>query len=465
MSFSNISEASLLAVYRTAIVIKLNYFGWRAVDVPESDPRPGFWWNFLVQMFYNPCARYAIYALNIFNAAHAVAIFFTALFQCMPMEANWDFALKFEPGTKCIDHSFHVIGSSLTIFTDLCILIIPFWIFLSLKMPRVAKIVVIGIFFLGSLIAVFCVIRVVDVYNIFFVTPDPDSDPYYNITVVYSSAEVNLIISTATMPTLRSLFRKWFPINMAGFVQPLCEHTHRRLHIFPLLASISWFSTLTILFARWISLGRPRYPGQVNPDVPFVSDIAAFAFKPIFIIGCTLTSIGFVGTVWSVHHVRYSVHFYGLTDDKAWRKVLSGMAMVSGLVAGGCLLLLSVFDTFEEHEKHRWLLVGTFGGLALSSLATEAVWWDETYKAARFPGLRKWCLVNTVLVLCIAVTGTLFLVFLYTDYYRRAGYLEWTITYLGSLWLGTFAGYIRFRERGGVARAHHEPEQQPLLSP
>lgn len=170
----------------------------------------------------------------------------------------------------------------------------------------------------------------------------------------------------------------------------LYRHTHKRLHYFPIVASLAWFSTLTLLMARWLALGRPRYPGQANPFIPFISDIAAFAFKPVFVAGCATTSVCFVGTVWSVHHVRYSPAFYGLVRDAAWRKLLSAVAMVTGLVAGACLLLLSVFDTFEEHEKHRYLLLGTFGGLALSSLATEVVWWDETWKAARFPGLRKW---------------------------------------------------------------------------
>jgi hypothetical protein len=178
---------------------------------------------------------------------------------------------------------------------------------------------------------------------------------------------------------------------MAGIgARSLYRHTHKRLHYFPIIASASWFLTLTALLLRWLSLGRPRYPGQVNPWVPFISDIAAFQFKPIFILGCSLTAVCFVGTVWSVHHVRYSSTFYGLVDDAVWRKTMSGIAMVTGLVAGTCLFLLSVFDTFESHEKHRYLLVGTFGGLAVSSFTTEIVWWDETWKAARFPGLRRW---------------------------------------------------------------------------
>ena len=53
-------------------------------------------------------------------------------------------------------------------------------------------------------------------------------------------------------------------------------HTHNKLHYFPIIASVTWFSTLTILLIRWLAVGRPRYPGQVNPDIPFISDIAAF---------------------------------------------------------------------------------------------------------------------------------------------------------------------------------------------
>lgn len=163
-----------------------------------------------------------------------------------------------------------------------------------------------------------------------------------------------------------------------------------RLHYFPIVAGAAWFSTLTSLLLRWLALGRPRYPGQVNPHVPFISDIAAHQFKPLFVLGCAITASAWIATVYCVHHVRYSPRFYGLVDDTAWRKTLSAVALVTGLVAGACLLLLSVFDTLEEHMKHRWLLVGTFGGLTLSACTTQLVWWDETWAPMRFPGIRKW---------------------------------------------------------------------------
>ncbi|KAK6220974.1 cfem domain-containing protein [Colletotrichum tabaci] len=233
--------AVLFAVLMTPpffMFIKLGYFGWRAVDVPKDhDMKAGLWWNFLVQMFYNPVlalvkasvlvfllrlggqkegVRLAIHGLNVFNACHAVAIFFAALFQCLPIEANWDFPLRAEPGTKCIGNSFHVIASCLTIFSDILVLALPFWIFLGLRMPMAAKMAVIGVFLMGIVVTVVAVIRVVQIYKLFFVQPSPGTDNYHDIGLTTSTIEVNLAIFSACVPALRPLFRRWMPKLFGG---------------------------------------------------------------------------------------------------------------------------------------------------------------------------------------------------------------------------------------------------------
>ncbi|EMR72434.1 putative frag1 dram sfk1 protein [Eutypa lata UCREL1] len=164
----------------------------------------------------------------------------------------------------------------------------------------------------------------------------------------------------------------------------------RRLWLFPLLAGTFWFLTLTILLLRWLALGRPRYDEQVNPDVPFISDIAAHSFKPVFVVGTALTGASFFGAVFAVHHVRYSPLFYGLIDDAPWRQAVSLVALISGLAASVSLFLLSLFDTEDAHVPHRHLLMGTFGGLAVSALTTTAVWWDQIWGPIVFRGLRNW---------------------------------------------------------------------------
>jgi hypothetical protein len=60
-------------------------------------------------------------------------------------------------------------------------------------------------------VAIVGIIRVVDIWKLFLSEPDPNADPYHSITLVYSTVEVNLAIMSATIPTLRPLFRQWFP--------------------------------------------------------------------------------------------------------------------------------------------------------------------------------------------------------------------------------------------------------------
>ena len=50
---------------------------------------------------------------------------------------------------------------------------------------------------------------------------------------------------------------------------------------------------------------------------------------------------------------------------------------------------------------------------------------------------------NTLLVVVQFVIGLSFVVFMYSACFHTAGILEWTLTYLGALWLLSFVGYTR----------------------
>ncbi|KAK3986816.1 hypothetical protein QBC44DRAFT_247378 [Cladorrhinum sp. PSN332] len=214
---------------------KLNYFGWRAEDVPPTyDMLPAMWWFFIAQMLYNPIlafvkasvllfllrlggqkpgVRMVIHSLNAFNALQAIAIFFVALLQCLPIAANWDFSLRADPNTKCIDNSFHVIASSLTLLTDILILVIPFWIFLGLKMKKAAKVAVLGIFMLGFAVFIIGIVRLRGLVRLFYPNPaDAAKDPFHDITVTLSVVEANVAIISASAPALRPLFQSWMPL-------------------------------------------------------------------------------------------------------------------------------------------------------------------------------------------------------------------------------------------------------------
>lgn len=53
------------------------------------------------------------------------------------------------------------------------------------------------------------------------------------------------------------------------------------------------------------------------------------------------------------------------------------------------------------------------------------------------------CLLNTFLVLAQAGIGLAFVTLLYIGKYRICGFLEWTLTYIGSFWLLSFVGFTK----------------------
>lgn len=103
---------------------------------------------FLLRLTGNRRAvKYTILTLIVFNTALMVAIFVTVIFQCTPISYNWDTTIE---GGHCVQQgAFYVATTSLTLFTDILVLALPFWIVMGLKMARKTKIAVIGIFFLG----------------------------------------------------------------------------------------------------------------------------------------------------------------------------------------------------------------------------------------------------------------------------------------------------------------------------
>ncbi|EXJ77367.1 hypothetical protein A1O3_09593 [Capronia epimyces CBS 606.96] len=133
---------------------------------------------------------------------------------------------------------------------------------------------------------------------------------------------------------------------------------------------------------------RSNADADVCPS--YISNIAAFELKPVFITGCTITAVAFALTVVAVHYARYSSHLYGLVYDAQWKKRTSVLAVIAGLWASLSLLLLTVFDTYRAHDRHVILMLSCLAGLGLSSIATSAVWFDQAWRPPAREGLRKW---------------------------------------------------------------------------
>ncbi|KAF7553344.1 hypothetical protein G7Z17_g3728 [Cylindrodendrum hubeiense] len=224
------SILALLMMGPTYMYVRLAYVGFHNKEVPEVyDLAASLWWFYFAQMVYNPIlalvkasvlvflyrlggqkqkVRWSIHALSAFNAAHAVAVFFVALLQCLPIEANWDMEAK--ANAVCIQKEFHVISSFLVLLTDFLVLALPFWIFLGLKMPVGTKVALIAVFMVGLIVPAVSIVRLVEIMEVYY-KPGGADDFHYSITIVYSTIEVNLAIISASVPALRYLVRNWFP--------------------------------------------------------------------------------------------------------------------------------------------------------------------------------------------------------------------------------------------------------------
>lgn len=149
------------------------YLGVHVYDIPmTADVSLGFYWNYIVQILYNPILalvkssvlmfllriggqkrqiRYSIHALNIINIGMMIAIFLTVIFQCLPIPYFWERLLDPTLPGNCIDTgAFYVTTAALTILTDVFVLALPIWIFIGLKMAVRLKIAIMFVFLLGA---------------------------------------------------------------------------------------------------------------------------------------------------------------------------------------------------------------------------------------------------------------------------------------------------------------------------
>jgi hypothetical protein len=98
----------------------------------------------------NPSKRHvrlAAWVLNFIILGAMVAFFFTAIFQCIPVQSAWDRSVK---DKKCINRkAFNLFHNGFIILTDVAVLALPFWVFLGMRMARRLKVALLGVFFLG----------------------------------------------------------------------------------------------------------------------------------------------------------------------------------------------------------------------------------------------------------------------------------------------------------------------------
>ncbi|RBR11054.1 uncharacterized protein FIESC28_09199 [Fusarium coffeatum] len=212
---------------------KYGYIGFPATYIPQTiEIEPVLFYNWIMQVLYNPILalvkssilffllrlgghrrsiRYSIYALNAFNIALMIAIFLTVIFQTIPIQAYWDLTL--EPTRQINGANFYISTAIITIVTDFLVLLIPFWVFIGLKMRMAAKVGLIVVFLAGGLVTIVGILRVIELYKMYY---KPGYNSRESLSGTLSSIEVNLAIIACCGPALRPLFRKMFPRLFSG---------------------------------------------------------------------------------------------------------------------------------------------------------------------------------------------------------------------------------------------------------
>ena len=221
----------------------------------------------------------------------------------------------------------------------------------------------------------------------------------------------------------------------------------QHLKLLPLVSGTVWVITLLTLLIYWLAEGCPRYPGQVNPYVAFISDIGAFRLKPLFITGGIITSLTLTGTIVSAHLARRerrpSTQKPG--DQQArYEKWISILACLFDVAACPCRICITLFDNHGHPSLHRTFLFLGLAGTALSCICTAFVLWSEmwTGPARGSELLRRSCVFSNSLLVVEVLLGSTFTGLLWTGQFKAGGFVEWVMAFVFTFYFWAFVGLL-----------------------
>ncbi|EWY88525.1 hypothetical protein FOYG_09679 [Fusarium oxysporum NRRL 32931] len=150
--------------------------------------------------------KISVWSTAVFISGYTIGIFFAVMFACNPIAMNWDVTIT---EGKCINRPGLYIATAITnIISDVILFILPLPMVLQLQMPFKQKIGLMGIFTIGSLTVVTSIVRVSLLPGML---KSMDLTWVIAFPSIWIIVEANLIITCATMPTLRKFFKHVAP--------------------------------------------------------------------------------------------------------------------------------------------------------------------------------------------------------------------------------------------------------------
>jgi len=161
---------------------------------------------FLLRLVQGKWYKRILIGWIIFTILFTVSSMGTLLFQCLPVNAAWNFALRANPSTKCysldIYRSIGLFNGAINIFTDFLFATLPIPLILPLQINVRTKISLICILGLGYFACVAAIVREHLLAGFF-----DEPDPFYHYSLqVWNGIEINTGILAACLPSLRPLF-------------------------------------------------------------------------------------------------------------------------------------------------------------------------------------------------------------------------------------------------------------------
>ena len=186
---------------------------------------------------------------------------------------------------------------------------------------------------------------------------------------------------------------------------------------------------LWVMVIIYLAQGRPHYPTMGTGTIPFISDIGATRFKPIFVIGATITAVFFFLSLLSVRHNRALPGYR--------ERILDRLALLFGLLGCVSLTLLTVFDTARHHYHHRVFLLLYMLSIIISALFTTL----EYYYLGRITRTHQDWNKYIAKASLLTLEGSFSVGFAICAALKRetaGAILEWIIAFVFTLYLITF---------------------------
>ncbi|KAI8951387.1 Frag1/DRAM/Sfk1 family-domain-containing protein [Xylaria longipes] len=208
--------------------------------------------------------------------------------------------------------------------------------------------------------------------------------------------------------------------------------------IFPILSGVIWLGTLLGLFLHWVIDTHERvYPSmEVGQTIAYISDVGAFELKPLFVVGCVLTTIFFDLSFIADRVLRHKGRL--VPNTSLSEKVTSGLSIVFAIIGTIGLTFLSGFDTNRHPRLHDVFLVLFIAGYLVSALF---LCWEfqrlgKKYRQHRILRLSFWVKITFVIVELALAIG--FGVTRKQNDTNTAAILEWVIALIFSFYIFSF---------------------------